>query len=83
VKDDLTYLSKLAEKATKGEWIAVGTWVENVRDDLPDIVTANHERGPNDSRSQMSADASYIAAANPQVVIGMIREIRALRRLLA
>lgn len=26
-----------AEKATKGNWINVGAWVENERDDLKDI----------------------------------------------
>lgn len=83
MKDDLTYLSKLAEKATKGEWIAVGRWVENERDDLPDIVTNFHERGPNDGDKQMCADAEYIAAANPKTIRSMISEIRSLRKLLS
>ena len=36
--DHLTDLSNLAKAATQGGWIAVGTWVENTRNDLPDIV---------------------------------------------
>ena len=77
--DDLTYLVELANKATRGGWVAVGRWVENVRDDLPDIVTTNEDRGPNDSDKQQCADAAYIAAVSPSAVKSLIHEIRSLR----
>ena len=77
--DDLTYLVELANKATRGIWIAVGRWVENVHDDLPDIVTTTEDRGPNDSDKQQCADAAYIAAVNPSAVKRLIDEIRSLR----
>ena len=82
MKDDLTHLNKLASSATKGQWIAVGAWVENCDDNLPDIVCAPilDERGPNDSIDQRIADAEYIAAANPIAVKALISEIRRLRR---
>lgn len=78
-KDDLTYLCDLANKATRGGWIAVGPWVENIHDDLPDIVTTTGERGPNDSDKQQCADAAYIAAVCPSAVKSLIDEIRSLR----
>ena len=77
--DDLTHLVELANKATRGIWIAVGRWVENVHDDLPDIVTTTEDRGPNDSDKQQCADAAYIAAVNPSAVKRLIDEIRSLR----
>jgi len=83
--DHLTDLSKLARAATRGGWIAVGTWVENTRDDLPDIVVqpASEDRGPNDDEKRREADARFIAAANPSRVLELIAEIRELRRLLS
>lgn len=81
--DDLTPLYKLANQATKGRWIAVGTWVENERNDLPDIVCADFDddRGPDDSQAKRCADAEYIAAAQPEQIKNLIAEIRALRKL--
>lgn len=83
--DHLTDLSNLAKAATQGGWIAVGTWVENTRNDLPDIVvqSAREDRGPNDNEKRREADARYIAAANPSRVLELIAEIRELRRLLS
>lgn len=78
MKDDYTYLFQLAKKATKGDWIAVGRWVENTRDDLPDIVCPDSDRG--DSDEQQCADANFIGAANPKTIMRMIREIRQLRK---
>ena len=81
--DDLTRLNQLANQATKGVWMAVGGWVENVRDDLPDIVCAqwDEHRGPCDSAQQIKRDAEYIAAAQPCVIKALIKELRALRKL--
>ena len=83
--DHLTDLSNLAKAATQGGWIAVGTWVENTRNDLPDIVvqSASEDRGPNDNEKRRKADARFIAAANPSRVLELIAEIRELRRLLS
>lgn len=83
--DHLTDLSNLAKAATQGGWIAVGTWVENTRNDLPDIVvqSAREDRGPNDNEKRREADARFIAAANPSRVLELIAEIRELRRLLS
>ena len=83
--DHLTDLSNLAKAATQGGWIAVGTWVENTRNDLPDIVvqSASEDRGPNDNEKRREADARFIAAANPCRVLELIAEIRELRRLLS
>ena len=43
MEDDLAYIESLAKKATKGQWIAVGSWVENTSDSLPDIVCTPHD----------------------------------------
>lgn len=83
MEDDLSYLESCAKKATKGEWIGVGSWVENTREDLPDIVCADADdsRGPGDDYKKRYADADYIAAAQPRVIMRLIAELRALRRL--
>ena len=81
MKDDLSYLEACAKKATKGKWIAVGSWVENERDDMPDIVCTSHDhyRGPHDNFERRLADAEYIAAAQPEVIRQLIAELRELR----
>ena len=82
-KDHLSELYELAEQATPGGWIAVGAWVENTRDDMPDIVWPHDkDRGPGDTPKRREADARYIAAAQPHNIKALIAEIRALRRLL-
>lgn len=79
MSDEFTDIVRLAKKATRGKWIAVGFQVENERDDLPDICNTNLDH-IGCSKSQMIADADYIAAAQPKVVIEMIKELRHLRR---
>ena len=83
MEDDLTYIEGFAKKATKGEWIAVGTWVENTKYDLPDIVCCPHDfdRGPRDGFKQREIDALYIAAVQPKRVLELIHELRALRKI--
>ncbi len=83
MEGDLTYIESLAKKATKGQWIAVGSWVENTSDSLPDIVCTPHDfdRGPRDSLKQREMDALYIAAAQPKLILELIQELRALRRI--
>lgn len=78
--DDLTYLSMLAKNATKGNWIAVGLCVESESDKLKDICFANFLE--KEEYEQCVADAAYIAAANPKVVLSLIKEVRLLRRML-
>ena len=83
--DDILQLEDYANKATKGHWFAVGTWVENENDTLPEIVCTPHDfdRGPKDSEKQREADAKYIAAAQPTVIKKLIAEVRYLRGLFA
>ena len=78
---ELEYLKSCANSATKGTWIAVGTWVENEIDDQPDIVCTGHDfhRGGKDSDDRREKDATYIAAAQPSVIIRIIRELEILR----
>lgn len=81
--DYLSELYEIAQQATPGCWIAVGTHVENTRDHMPDIVRQLDEsRGPDDRRARREADARYIAAVQPNTIKALIVEIRALRRLL-
>lgn len=84
INDDLSYLEDCAKKATKGDWIAVGTWVENTNDNQPDIVCTPYDfdRGPRDNGKKREADAEYIAAAQPKVIKSLISHIRCLRLLL-
>jgi len=77
---DLVALAKIARKATKGNWIAVGRWVENDRDDLPDVVICDGERGSDkDSYRQQCADAEHIACFNPKFVLKLLDELQWLR----
>lgn len=78
----LSYLHALSKRATQGQWVQVGTFVENAGDHLPDIVCnpALDDRGPGDSSHQRGVDAMYIAAVQPKQVRALIAEIRKLRR---
>lgn len=60
--DHLTDLSKLAKAATQGGWIAVGTWVENTRNDLPDFQAATET---------IDAMASHLAEAQTRMLKSM------------
>lgn len=82
MKDDLTVLLQHANKATKGDWHAVGFLVENEDDNLADICEAGSEDAPMERNKYdiHSANAAYIAAAKPKVIKALIREIRALRK---
>lgn len=82
MKDDLTELLQHANKATRGDWHAVGFLVENGNERYPDICSINgwtsgHMSG-NDNPN--TCDIEYIAAAQPKVIKALIREIRALRK---
>lgn len=83
--DEFAHLEKCANNATKGRWVAVGTWVENENDSRPDIVRNPplDSRGPKDSEKQRKDDAKYIAAAQPTVIKKLIAEVRYLRGLFA
>lgn len=70
---ELGKLRKLAKAATKGNWIAVGYWVENERDDLKDICDC--APNGNEEGGSVVADAQYIAAAQPSTVLWLIEEI--------
>lgn len=82
MKDDLTYLSQLAKKATKGRWVAVGCVVENENEKYPDICGAGYSTDYMTDDYQVNTDnIEYIAAAQPQMVLSLIAEIRRLRSL--
>ncbi|MGS0982015.1 MULTISPECIES: ead/Ea22-like family protein [Burkholderia] len=67
-------LQAAAEKATKGNWINVGAWVENEDDDLKDICDCR----PNGSEDydQASRDAAFIALAHPDTILRLLSELR-------
>ena len=79
MSDDLTELYKAAKAATKGNWVAVGRWVENDGDNLPDICSCDISFDLFDDQNDV-LNAQYIAAAQPKVVLGLIEEIRLLRK---
>ncbi|MGV0129538.1 ead/Ea22-like family protein [Burkholderia gladioli] len=74
ITSDYDALQAAAEKATKGNWINVGAWVENERDDLKDICDCR----PNGSEDYEQAvlDAAYIALANPGTILRLLFELR-------
>ncbi|AJY27769.1 ead/Ea22-like family protein [Burkholderia thailandensis 34] len=67
-------LQAAAEKATKGSWINVGAWVENEHDDLKDICDCRPNG--NEDYEQALRDAAYIALANPDTILRLLRERR-------
>ncbi|WP_322086053.1 ead/Ea22-like family protein [Burkholderia sp. BCC1999] len=67
-------LQAAAEKATKGNWINVGAWVENERDDLKDICDCRPTG--NEDYDQALRDATYIALANPDTILRLLLERR-------
>ncbi|WP_175898245.1 ead/Ea22-like family protein [Burkholderia cepacia] len=67
-------LQAAAEKATKGNWINVGAWVENEHDDLKDICDCRPNG--NEDYEQALHDAAYIALANPNVILRLLAERR-------
>ncbi|HGL6719961.1 DUF551 domain-containing protein [Burkholderia contaminans] len=69
-------LQAAAEKATKGNWINVGAWVENERDDLKDICDCRPNG--NEDYDQALRDATYIALANPDTILRLLFERRTL-----
>ncbi|WP_257835047.1 ead/Ea22-like family protein [Burkholderia glumae] len=68
-------LQAAAEKATKGTWINVGAWVENENDELKDICDCRPNG--NEDYEQALLDAAYIALANPDTILRLLREQRA------
>ncbi|RQR36334.1 MULTISPECIES: ead/Ea22-like family protein [unclassified Burkholderia] len=70
-------LQAAAEKATKGTWINVGAWVENGRDDLKDICDCRPNGNEDDEQALL--DAAYIALANPDTILRLLRNWRAAR----
>ncbi len=79
---DLDALAALAREATAGEWEtpAEKPWRVYSGDVL--IAVANGMTHPSDEVNA-DANAAYIAAANPAVVLGLIEEIRRLRAAVA
>ena len=72
---DYDTLRKLAQEATPGPWLDMASPPTEVRADV---------RGPGPMRSYVAcscrvADAAFIAAANPQVVLGLLDEIARLQ----
>ncbi|MGY4727929.1 ead/Ea22-like family protein [Burkholderia pyrrocinia] len=67
-------LQAAAQKATKGDWINVGAWVENGLDDLKDICDCRPNG--NEDYEQALLDAAYIARANPDTILRLLLERR-------
>ncbi|WP_186052767.1 ead/Ea22-like family protein [Burkholderia gladioli] len=74
ITSDYDALQAAAEKATKGNWINVGAWVENERDDLKDICDCRPNG--NEDYEQAVLDAAYIALANPNTILRLLFERR-------
>lgn len=72
ITSDYDALQAAAEKATKGNWINVGAWVENERDDLKDICDCRPNG--NEDYEQAVLDAAYIALANPNTILRLLLE---------
>lgn len=72
---DIEELRRLAEEATPGLWIAtvdpLGFHVGGVRGRIA-LAVPSRGRGAR-------ADAEFIAAANPQVILALLDELEALR----
>ncbi|CAG9193304.1 hypothetical protein BGLA2_1080011 [Burkholderia gladioli] len=75
ITSDYDALQAAAEKATKGNWINVGAWVENERHDLKDICDCRPNG--NEDYEQAVLDAAYIALANPNTILRLLFERRA------
>ncbi|WP_175749779.1 ead/Ea22-like family protein [Burkholderia pyrrocinia] len=67
-------LQAAAEKATKGNWINVGAWVENEHDDMKDICDCCPNG--NEDYEQALLDAAFIALANPDTILQLLHERR-------
>ncbi len=89
MSDEYSYIEDLAGNASKGEWIAVGDWVETDDDEELDPCQCDlssfgqrFEEEDKDHNKKTFSNAAYIAAAQPANVVEMVKEIRRLRKLL-
>ena len=76
-----TFLREAALKASKGRWCAVGSWIENEREDVRDICDCSF--GGEDYSDEATADARYIELAQPRNVLTLIGERNRLARRVA
>jgi hypothetical protein len=81
IEEQLERLEQLALAATPGPWAvdAIGCGARfNI--ELPDgseAIAMSQQLHNDRGNQQRAANADYIAAANPHVVLGLIRELRA------
>ena len=88
---DLNELERLAEAATQGPWIACGPsfgaalpkYLNEVVVDNPDSEEDGIEicQSPTGLEKESSRDMEFIAAANPAVVLELVRRLREAERL--
>lgn len=74
---DIEQLKKLAEAATPGEWFSQDG--EIISRESGSTVISDEYHG-NMIAFQNTADAAFIAAANPQTVLALIKELEEARR---
>lgn len=91
-RDKVNRLEELAGKATQGEWLISTsdgidwgdlyiTTEERVKDDMVEIALIDNaflrdDEVPNDFQKEQNANACYISAANPSMILEMIAELR-------
>lgn len=64
--DFIAIRTALAAGPTRGDWAAVGSWVENVSEPLKDICDCRP--GDQGTFEQGKKDAAFIAACNPKTI---------------
>jgi hypothetical protein len=78
---DIDALETLAKAATPGEWISYTPIGAALNPWEATFVAGPIPRYMDRSQGFCPADGNYIGAANPQVVLALIAEVRALRNL--
>ncbi len=80
---DLTRLAELAAKATPGPWIADPDDVALVVAPCPCCgpIATCHVFGPPGSTSRNCYNTDFIAACSPDIIAGLVAELRAAREL--
>lgn len=83
---DTNKLKELAERATPGPWVVDAQQsgaIFNIESESGDLCIAMSQENPASTRLEMNeqrrVNAEFIAAANPQAILGLIAEVERLR----